>query len=355
MADVIEYQLPNLGLLKIFIYPYAKLALDIIKGGNFLDILKRNPQLGAIKIAHEGAHHTRWEYVLVQLYIITKLSEKTIFIENKLEGLSNNDPIIGRYKISGADFLQLWVLLSNIGHLYGTFANERGLLYRLKEDRNLKNCLISGLPNDRRIRELLNNILINDDVYSIHKILSYFFINRLRRKYKDNIDLLISILNLFNFEHTRASERLTKLKGYFTKIRQSAFLFLDSIYGPVPVTFELGQVLLDMENYKKNIFIDEFSELQTALNNFEDLLAESFYLNKTSMHSYGKQAKLFANSLQDERDRIYSISNLYTKLTNNKKLELADPKINSYDLVHFWIDDNNNNVNISVIQDIKTI
>jgi hypothetical protein len=66
MAEVLEYQLPNLGLLKIFIYPYAKLALDIIRGGNLLSILKRNPQLGTIRIAHEGAHHTRWEYVLVQ-------------------------------------------------------------------------------------------------------------------------------------------------------------------------------------------------------------------------------------------------------------------------------------------------
>ncbi len=356
MAEVLEYQLPNLGLLKISLYPYAKKALDIIRGSNFLSILKRNPQLGTVRIAHEGAHHTRWEYVLVQLYIITKLSEKTDDIQNKLEGLSNNDPIIDNLRISGADLLQLWALLLNIGHLYGTFANERGLLYQLKDNRRLKTCLISGLPNDRRIRELLNTILIRDDVYSVHKILSYFFINRLRRRYKDDIDLLIKILNLYNFEHSRGSERLTKLKGYFKKIRQSAFLFLDSIYGPVPIRFELGQVLLDIENYKKNIFIDEYSELQNALDNFEDLLSESFYLNKISMHSYGNQARIFSEKLNDQIDKNCSIKKLNNWLNNQGLLELADPMTILYDLLRFWIDDNNNNVfNLSLVKTFKTI
>jgi hypothetical protein len=355
MAEVLEYQLPNLGLLKIFIYPYAKLALDIVNGGNLLAILKINPQLGTIRMAHEGAHHTRWEYVLVQLYIITKLSEKSQLIENKLEGLSNNDPIIGNHRMSGADLLQSWVILLNIGHLYGTFANERGFLYQLSEDKVLRNCLLSGLPKDRRIVEFANKIIVDGDVYSFHKILSYFFINRLRRKYNDKIDLLVSILNLYNFEQSRARERVSKLKAYFRKIRQSAFLFLDSIYGPVPFTFELGQVLLDIENYKKNIFIDEYSELQTALNNFEDLLSESFYLNKISMHSYGNQSRLFANILREKRGEIYKIKTLNAFLKDNNELELTDPMSNLYDLVRFWIDDNNNNVNLSIIQDIRTI
>jgi hypothetical protein len=337
MAGIIEYQLPRLGLLKIEIYPYTKKAMDIMNNAGSIDVLKKNPQLGVIRNAYEGAHHTRLEYVVIQLYIISKLSE------SKLEGLSNSNRLIGNHNISGADILQLWSILLNIGHLYATFSNERGLLNLVKKDKKVRNCIMRGISYNMEIKQHYNNIIENDDVYRFHEILSYFFLNKLKRKYKDSINLLISVIGLYMFNN---SDKIIKLKGYFKKIRQRAFLFLDTNYGPVPVTYELGQMLLDIENYKSNIFIEEDSQLQQSLNLFEDLLSESFYLNSISMHAYALQARKVFNDLRNTGDKLYSLTTLFEFLKNEDKLELIDPKSDNYEFLRLWIDDNKTNYSI---------
>jgi hypothetical protein len=200
-----------------------------------------------------------------------------------------------------------------------------------------------GILYNMEIKQHYNNIIENDDVYRFHEILSYFFLNRLKRKYKDSINLLISVIGLYMFNN---SDKIIKLKGYFKKIRQSAFLFLDTNYGPVPVTYELGQMLLDIENYKSNIFIEEDVQLQQSLNLFEDLLSESFYLNSISMHAYALQARKVFNDLRNTGDKLYSLTTLFEFLKNEDKLELIDPKSDNYEFLRLWIDDNKTNYSI---------
>jgi hypothetical protein len=343
MHDTIEYQIPRLGLVKFDLFPYANLAYEIINNSGLLDIMKKNPQLGIIKTAHEGAHHTRWEYVVIQLYLINKLSML------KLEGLSNNDPVIKNYKISGGDLLQTWTLLLNAGHLFGTFSNERGFCQALKNDRKLLNTFLSGLPKDIKIKEFLTNIVAKQNVYRLHQIISYFFLSRLKRKYKHEIDMMISILKLYHFADNK--KRMNKLRNYFKKIRQSAFLFLDTNYGPVPILFEIGQILLDLENYIKEMFLKDASQLQHTLSLFEDLLSESFYLNPISMHAYGIQSRKTYNDII--KNDLYSINRLSNYLIDDSKLAFQQSNMDSYDFLRLWIDDNK--VNSSIVKEIKPI
>jgi len=332
---VIEYQIPRLGKLTANLYPTAQIAYQLLDIGKHIERMKHNPQLGIIRSVYEGAHHTRWEYVVTQLYIVDHLNR----FGPKGIGLSNNTPKIRGKNISGADILQVWVLLLNAGHLLGTFATERALLNSLKKDKYLRRKFKTGLPNDEEIRNLFDNILENEDIYRVHELIAFFFLERLKRKHKSEAKLLVDVLKLFKFDPPQGIERRRKLKILFRRIRQVSYLFLDSHYGPIPLVFELGPLLFDFEEHAKELFLAEESPLTKALDSFQDLLSENLYLAPKSMYAYGRQARYVEEIIKKEGQKLYSIKTLYDFLRDQKNLLIKYWPKNSEYLLRFWFDE----------------
>lgn len=345
----LEYHVPRLGKLNVELFPVAQKAFDLLEHANHIERMKRNHQLGIIRNVYEGAHHSRWEYVMTILHIINHLNK----IGSKSFGLSNDTPRIGGSKVSGAEILQVWTLLLNAGHLKGTFASEQALLNVLAEETTLRTTFKNGLPADKEIKKLYKKVIDEGDIYRFHELQSFFFLQRLRRKSATDVELLVKILKLFKFDPTKGKERRRKLKYLYRKIRQISFLFLDSHYGPVPLVFELGPTLFDFDEHSKSIFSLEESHLSNNLKLFEDLMSESFYLAPNCMYAFGKQSRVIKEKIERlPQSSKTSILKLYDFLKKGHELDpkywIKDPDF----LLRFWFDESRSPM--SVLKRIKS-
>jgi len=170
----LEYYLPQVGKISARLYPFTEQTYELLDHYGHIDRMRRIDQLGVIRNVFEGAHHSRWEYVMLQLSLIHKLNIITDETGGKLAGglgLDTGIPILGK-KPTGADTLQIWTLLFNAGHLPGTFATERALLRYCKKHKDLRRTIYNGLPQQEDIKNYFNNVLEKEDIYTFHKILT---------------------------------------------------------------------------------------------------------------------------------------------------------------------------------------
>ena len=74
----IEYTIPSLGIINTQIYKPCASACYVLNKYNYIEKLKTINQLGVIKNTFNGTHHPRWEYVVLQIYLLNQL-KKTDF------------------------------------------------------------------------------------------------------------------------------------------------------------------------------------------------------------------------------------------------------------------------------------
>lgn len=322
MNKSFNYYLPQLGRLNVQLYPYATQCYNLLDNYNHIERLKNIDQLGVIRNVYEGAHHPRWEYVILQLDLINRLKNLE---QAKGLGLSSRQTKFLDYKPSGAEILQIWILLLNSGHLPGTFASERALLRTLKESSNIRRAFKSGLRSNKKV--LFDKILENEDIYSLHKILISFHLDRYRRftdydtENTKFIDFLQEILDFYLFEsdNKKLAERRYRLKSVFRKIRQISYLFLDSQYAPFPVNFDISKIFLNLEDYYEDIFVEPESQIIKTLTSFDDLLSIGLYHSEASISELGKHAKQIQDKLEDKDFSRYS--NIHKYLKYSKEFE----------------------------------
>lgn len=328
-----NYYLPQLGRLSIKLYPYATQCYNLLDNYGHIERLKNIDQLGVIRNVYQGAHHPRWEYVVLQLNLINRLKNLN---DAKGLGLSSSKRRFLDYNPSGAEILQLWVLLLNSGHLPGTFASERALLRTFKESSGYRGVFKSGLrPN---IKELFNKILDYEDIYSVHKVLISFYLDRYKR-FKDYdvggskfVDFLQKILDFYLFEPDEKSlaERRFRLKSTFWKIRQVSYLFLDSQYAPFPVNFDLSKIFLNLDDYYEDIFVEPESQIVKTLIAFDDLLSTSLYHSASSIAELGKHSNEVQGKFENKGFSRYSDIHKYLI---NESTEFEPAKFSNDDYI----------------------
>lgn len=330
---IINYQVPRLGMVSIELYKLAEFTYQLLDKTGHIERMRRNPQLGVIRGVCEGAHHTRWEYVVTQLYLINKLKESKI-----KTGLSNDKPRIRNISVSGAEILQIWILLFNAGHLLGTFSNERGLLMSIGTDKKISQAIRAGLPADQDIKQFFTKIVNKEDMYRLHEILAFFLLERLKRRCKKEILLLEDILKLYRFEPSQGGERRRKLKNLFLRIRQAAYLYLDSNYSPVPIRFEIGPILFNFDHYIPSLFSLDQSPLSKSLESFENMIVDTFYLSSASLYALGCQSTDMSKYLNGLNDNKKKVAQLYKVLFFHPDVSIKTWQKNSEHLLRLWID-----------------
>jgi hypothetical protein len=154
MADIcerLEYHLPTLGTLNVGLFPLASKAYYLLDKNGHIQHLKRMNQLGIIRNVYQGAHHSRWEYIMAQLSLVYELATRVNEEGRKIEqsyGLSSKNTEISDHqdsKASGADIIQCWILLLNLGHLDGTFSTERGVMRTIQGNVQLRHAFLEGI------------------------------------------------------------------------------------------------------------------------------------------------------------------------------------------------------------------
>ena len=273
---------------------------------------------------------------MTQLYLINKLRESKVDRVNT--GLSNNKPKIQDTLVSGAEILQIWILLFNAGHLLGTFSNERGLLMSIGTDKKIRQAIRAGLPADQAIRQFFAKVVSEEDMYRLHEILAFFLLERLRRRRKREIELLEDILKLYRFEPSQGGERRRKLKNLFLRIRQASYLYLDSNYSPVPIRFEIGPILFNFDHYIPILFSLDQSPLNKSLESFEDMIVDTFYLSSASLYALGCQSTDMSKYLNGLSDNKKKVAQFYKILFFNPDVSIKTWQKNSEHLLRLWID-----------------
>jgi hypothetical protein len=295
----LEYHIPGLGRITATLYPYSSKTYELLSKYNHINRMREIDQLGVIRGVYEGAHHPRWEYVMVQLGLIHRLStpDETRGIKpSKGWGLSKEVKFDGK-KISGADIIQMWILLLNAGHLPGTFSTEKAILKCIRKDSKIRSTLKRGLP-DSEIRSYLDEILETENIYGFHKILSFFFLERYRRFDSDLIDLLVKVLKFYCFEPPTYKEKRENLRHVFKRIRQVSYLYLDTRYGPTPFDFDLPTIFMNLPDHLDEL-LDVNSPLVESLKSFDDFLAKTVYQSADSLRAHSFHVREVTKIIED--------------------------------------------------------
>src|SRR5690606_34096608 len=120
---------------KFELFAPAPKVLHFLRDIGEVHRLERLRHLGVLERSLQGISHTRWDYTASMLYVATKLrpagtSRKVMFGKTCFSSFTAA--------------VQVAALLSNIGHLPGTFAVEKGVM-RWLHARNATNPA-SALP-----------------------------------------------------------------------------------------------------------------------------------------------------------------------------------------------------------------
>lgn len=324
----IQYIIPSLGEINTQIYkPCASLCYVFLEKYGFIEKLKSINQLGVIKNTFNGTQHPRWEYVVLQIYLLNQL-KSTEF----KSGLGTNIKISineQEINISSCELIQIWILLLNSGHLPGTFASERGVLAYLKENKDFFKKFNEGLPKNLRIS--FKEAITNDNVYDIHKFIIAFLLKRHRNctiEFQNTglkiVDILIECLKLYISESN--NKKINQCKFYFSRIRQISYLFLDSHYTVFPITFNISQFVFNLEHHIKELF-SKNSHFNSTLQSFDNLLTNDLYNSKDSIRELSIHSHYVKNKLSSKKlNTVTSIKDIF-----EETLEIFEPLIKEFD------------------------
>lgn len=176
MSKNIKYNLPGYGFATCIVFDATEKYLNLFEEYGLIEKSKKVSQLGVMKYIYPGAHHTRYEYIFTQMMLISNIviSKGTvqrnveISLGSELMELKAKD--IFDKKVTGGDVLQILPLLSNLGHMYDTFAASKNFLKALQKSKQdgteFYKIYKRNLP--REIHAKFNEILISGNYYKLH-------------------------------------------------------------------------------------------------------------------------------------------------------------------------------------------
>ncbi len=177
MNKIISHELSKFGKVDIALHKESAIFYDLLEEKGIINYLKNLDHLGFISKSHPGNNHKRWDYVMLQLYILHKLKDEVF-----RTGLSSGHRIDGRHEVSGLVILQIAVFFSNIGHLKGTLSSEVGFLDFLERNNYAKSDFLSNISDSQDWMDFTNNIINNKDYYKIKYIIALNFFKEPQHK-----------------------------------------------------------------------------------------------------------------------------------------------------------------------------
>lgn len=221
---VVIHSIPTIGTVQIRLDGYPEQLYKLMNRLGEIDRLKKLHHLGVLQYAFPGMKHTRWDYTLTSLYLLQ------LFSEARYAGLSPNVKMSG-VLLSGRDMLQILALLSNIGHLPGTFAVEKGVLHCLISHNILADLLTkAGLKRDSQI-----------DYLNINRVFCLIKLRKWLSKANENEGRLLKIgIQLITELVTKnpGSLHRERIFNLFHMTRRVAYQIVDCLYANLPIRID---------------------------------------------------------------------------------------------------------------------
>lgn len=187
-------------------------------------LLKMTPHFGVLAPSLESETvTTRLDYILQQCQLLYKLKRQVPGLGLGSKNFLDCACLKG---FTGLDICQSWSILLNYGHLFGTFATERPLLFELDRDLEFRNIFVvectRGATSD--LRDDVEIILDEGRLYSFHYLLALW---RLRTGNSASFppDYLNKARHLVKAFLQRPSDsKLENLKSIFKRVRALTYL-----------------------------------------------------------------------------------------------------------------------------------
>ena len=139
---VIKYVYPDLGPIQVHLYYESQQIYNFLLKTKGIDHLENIEQLGALRSVHKASHHSRWEYMILQMYLLEQL------IKNSSIGLKTKVDLTSKHHITSAEeLIKSWVFLNNYGHLKDTFEAERVWFELIIDTPELRQVLFDAMPD----------------------------------------------------------------------------------------------------------------------------------------------------------------------------------------------------------------
>ena len=352
-TTTLDYNLYSLGKREILIYGnYASQCYNFLKENEVVERLKNTEQLGLIKESMEGIHHSRWEYVILQMFLLNRVCDTKKYALSYKFNIHLNNNI---ENLSGAELIQMWILLLNSGHLYGTFSSERGVLKAINDNILLYRKIKEKIPKDLEV--WFEDMVDNCKFYQMNILNSIYFLNTSQKKSKTLsgnklTDFYIEILKVFikdNYDDN-LNFRIKNYKKLFHTIRQISYLLLDSQYFSLPFKFNLTDFMVNFEE-NFNEFFSKSSHMDKLLQDYDNLLSSKLYLSDIYLRNFAIHENYVYNKFtgikytrhKDIKTDLMSIKfdndffNRYKHYDTILKLEFDLDKINNIDIKRYLL------------------
>lgn len=318
VAERQTYNLPGFGLMRVRLFPHAKQVFDFLEQYRHVSWLREIDQLGPIREVLPGAHHTRYEYLMAQLALITELCHLHGSLPAGLS-LGRDRNTFGRLTGQGKDpsngeILMVLCLLGNMGHLQTTFSGERAFLKYLRDNPTLRATFKSGLPKSDRKR--FEQVVLEYDLYHANYYLAFFLLNRYRRREHGHeiVTFCQSILRSYIVDRdSNRDQSLAALWRLYRSIRRVTYLALDSHYAPVPFSLDLTSIFFSIEHYLSDVFLED-STFQDALGRLEGVMRDTVYLGPVTLLNHARVSHEILDRLQSAPGSESTVTQLWRLL-----------------------------------------
>jgi hypothetical protein len=311
------YNLPGFGLIKVRLFPYAETVFDFLNEYGHIDRLRRTNQLGALREILPGAHHTRFEYLIAQLGIISELCTLKGTLPEGMSLSSTNGPFPQlpgfQKKPSNGEVLQIFALLANLGHVPSTFSGERGFLHVLRNDNDARRAFRTGLTTEDRPG--FDKVVDEFKVYQAAHYLTLFLLNRYRRKEGGAgiTEFCSAILRSYLTVSSQSTRTVISLWALYRSIRRLTYLALDSLYTPVPFSLDLASIFLSLDHYLKDVFQPQ-SPFQDALEKLEGVMRDAVYLSPPALLQIASATRSAISGITQGNQDLNTIGGLWDLL-----------------------------------------
>lgn len=130
--------------------------------------LQKLDHLGELRTVLRCGQHSRYEYLLLQLYLIHFFKHRA-----KGFGLSSKIALTPTLIVSsGEELLKCWAVLEEFGHLRGTYEAERFLLEAIVRRPKMRSLFIGSFA-DRRSKDFAERVIEDQDIWSLHRSISW--------------------------------------------------------------------------------------------------------------------------------------------------------------------------------------
>lgn len=279
-TELITYEYPDLGRVEILLQNESADVYRFIKSekSTGIEYFERLDQLGALRAVHKTAHHSRWEYMVLQMYLVQRLKASGTF------GFSTSVTLTKQHTVSSVEeLLKSWILLNNYGHLLDTFEAERVWLELVLEGLLPQQTFLNCMPEDQS-RSMAAKILEEEDLYGFHHLITLALLRRIgerKQKLKATCSLWIEMVKAM-LKAPKAGSKIERALTIFNAIRRASYVLLDMNRSTLFLRIDANNLLRNILENADRFLYDPEDDMNRTLRDMERLLFSEVYANAKS-------------------------------------------------------------------------